>query len=286
MSLTYILVDFENVQPAAQDIGLVRGDGLRLWIFRGPGQKKYSADVAEAWQPLGDSVNFIACAKPGRNALDMHIAFYVGRLIGEHQSAGTQRGTRFVVVSKDTDYDPLLIHIRDVLGCTATRVTTMKAALSGVEHVEPRAARTRHAASPAPAAKAARVAPTSRSQAAAKAAPAAKTVRRVAAKKTVAKKTAAKAVPAKAATPKQPVARKVVAAPPAVDAKQKVIDSLRRMGEKLPNKRKGLEHHIESHLGRKLAPGAVPDVIAELERDGVLTFNDKKVEYRLPKERK
>lgn len=288
MTLTYILVDFENVQPTAQDISLVRGEGLRLWIFRGPGQKKYSADVAEAWQPLGENVNFIPCAKPGRNALDMHIAFYVGRLIGEHQSAGTQKGTRFVVVSKDTDYDPLLIHIRDVLGCTATRVTTMKAALSGVEHVEPRAAKSRQAATPSRTARAAKatpavkVAPAARTAPAAKTGPAAKVTRRPTAKKVVAKKTVARTPP----PPRAPAARKASVAPPVPDAKQKVIDSLRRMGEKRPTRRKALEHHIESHLGRKLAPDAVPGVIAELERDGVLTFNDKKVDYKLPKERK
>lgn len=293
MTLTYILVDFENVQPTAQDIALVRGEGLRLWIFRGPGQKKYSADVAEAWQPLGDNVNFIPCAKPGRNALDMHIAFYVGRLIGEHQSAGTQRGTRFVVVSKDTDYDPLLIHIREVLGCTATRVTTIKAALSGdgAARTEPRAAKSRHAAGRSPVAKAAKAAKAThavkvalapRTAHAARTAPATKVTRGPAAKKVAAKKTVTKA----SAPPRAPAAKKVTVAPPVPDAKQKVIDSLRRMGEKRPNRRKGLEHHIESHLGRKLAPGAVPDVIAALERDGVLTFNDKKVEYKLPKERK
>jgi hypothetical protein len=68
--------------------------------------------------------------------------------------------------------------------------------------------------------------------------------------------------------------------------KQKVIDSLRRMGEKRPAKRKGLERHIESHLGRKLAPNAVEEIVAALERDGVLAFTDKKVGYSLPKAKK
>ena len=71
MTPTHILVDFENVQPSAADIALVRGDDLRLAIFRGPGQMKYSADVAEAWQPLGARVSFVHCAKAGRNAVDM-----------------------------------------------------------------------------------------------------------------------------------------------------------------------------------------------------------------------
>src|SRR5512135_907310 len=120
MNLTHILVDFENVQPSAADIGLVRGDGVRLAIFRGPGQMKYSADVAEAWQPLGASLTFIRCAKAGRNAVDMHIAFYLGELVAAHQGNGATARPRFVIVSKDTDFDPLLMHIR-AQGFDATR---------------------------------------------------------------------------------------------------------------------------------------------------------------------
>ena len=71
------------------------------------------------------------------------------------------------------------------------------------------------------------------------------------------------------------------------DARAKVIESLQRMGEKRPAKRKGLERHIESHLGRNLEPGQLETLMSQLERDGVLVFNDKnKVEYRLPKAKK
>jgi hypothetical protein len=73
----------------------------------------------------------------------------------------------------------------------------------------------------------------------------------------------------------------------APDARAKVIESLQRMGEKRPAKRKGLERHIESHLGRNLEPGQLESLMTQLERDGVLVFNDKnKVEYRLPKAKK
>ena len=62
-----------------------------------------------------------------------------------------------------------------------------------------------------------------------------------------------------------------------------MVASLRRMGKKLPGKRKGLEHHIESHLGRKVDIDAVRALVAEMERDGVLHIVDNKVEYTLPK---
>src|SRR5512145_1402807 len=175
MTPTHILVDFENVQPTAADIALVRGDALRLAIFRGPGQMKYAADVAEAWQPLGAHVSFIRCAKAGRNAVDMHIAFYLGELVAAHQGDGARRA-RFVIVSRDTDFDPLLMHIRSQ-GFDASRVASIKAALGGAEPKAERATRAPRAATAAKAAKsAAPKAPAAAKKTVAKKAPAKKTV--------------------------------------------------------------------------------------------------------------
>ena len=106
--------------------------------------------------------------------------------------------------------------------------------------------------------------------------------------KTPARKAAAKKTPA---AKKTAPARKVAAAPAATkaasapDALAKVIESLKRMGEKRPGKRKGLERHIESHLGRNLAPGQLQALMEELEREDVVAINDNKVEYR-PKAKK
>jgi hypothetical protein len=272
MTLTHILVDFENVQPSAADISLVRGDNLRLTIFRGPGQMKYAADLAEAWQPLGPNLTFIRCAKAGRNAVDMHIAFYLGELVAAQDSAGGARGARFVVVSRDTDFDPLLMHVRSH-GDEASRVASIKAALGGhgAEPAEPKAAKARTARA-ASAAKTAR--PAARAPAAKKAA----------AKKAPARKSAAASEPATRKRATQPA--RAPARNAASDARAKVIESLQRMGEKRPAKRKGLERHIESHLGRNLEPGVLPALMDQLERDGVLVFNDNKVDYRLPKAKK
>lgn len=287
MPLTHILVDFENVQPSALDIGLVPGDGVRLAIFRGPGQMKYAADVAEAWQPLGANVTFVRCAKAGRNAVDMHIAFHLGELVAAQERAGAGKDARFFIVSRDTDFDPLLMHIRGQ-GYEAARVGSIKAALNGgaPEKAEPRAAKTRSrpgkaeaAPAPAPAEKPAKRA--------AKKTPVAK--KAVTKKASVAKKTES---PMPVPAPRSRRSARLtqapaVSAPAAPDARTKVIESLQRMGEKRPTKRKGLERHIESHLGRNLEPGHLDTLIAQLERDGVLVFNDKNhVEYRLPKAKK
>ncbi len=296
MTLTHILVDFENVQPTAVDIGLVRGDDVRLAIFRGPGQKKYSADVAEAWQPLGGNVTFVHCAKAGRNAVDMHIAFHLGVLVAA--SRGSAGGhAHFVIVSKDTDFDPLLMYIR-AQGFEASRVATIKAALHGsaADKSEPRAAKTRSRRGKAEAAPAP-VPEEKPAKRAAKKAPAAK--KAVAKRAPAAKKEKVESLIPVPAPRARGMARltqapvvSVPAAPAATakltpDARAKVIESLQRMGEKRPAKRKGLERHIESHLGRNLEPGQLETLMAQLERDGVLVFNDKnKVEYRLPKAKK
>ncbi len=299
MKLTHILVDFENVQPTAADIGLVRGEGLRLAIFRGPGQKKYSADVAEAWQPLGGNVTFVHCAKVGRNAVDMHIAFHLGELAAAGQGAAAGDRVRFVIVSKDTDFDPLLMYIR-AHGFEASRVATIKAALHGgaADKAEPRAAKTRSRRGRSEAAPAPAPVPEEKpAKRAAKKAPAAK--KAVAKKAPAAKKEKVESLIPVPAPRARGVARltqaPVVSAPAAraasakltPDARAKVIESLQRMGEKRPAKRKGLERHIESHLGRNLEPGQLETLMSQLERDGVLVFNDKnKVEYRLPKAKK
>ena len=299
MTLTHILVDFENVQPTAADIGLVRGEGLRLAIFRGPGQKKYSADVAEAWQPLGGSVTFVHCSKVGRNAVDMHIAFHLGELVAASRGGSAGARARFVIVSKDTDFDPLLLYIR-AQGYEASRVATIKAALHGgaADKAEPRAAKTRSRRGRAEAAPAPAPVPEAKpAKRAAKKVPAAR--KAVAKKAPAAKKEKAESLIPVPAPRARGVARltqaPVVSAPAAPaasakvspDARAKVIESLQRMGEKRPAKRKGLERHIESHLGRNLEPGQLETLMSQLERDGVLVFNDKnKVEYKLPKARK
>lgn len=270
-TVTHILVDFENVQPGAADIALLHGEGLRLAIFRGPGQMKYAADLAEAWQPLGTSVQFIRCAKAGRNAVDMHIAFHLGTLIDAHQQGGSLGALRLIVVSRDTDFDPLLLYIRSQ-GYDALRVPSIKAALTGGEARAAKKSAPR-AATPAKASTQA-MTPTPATRA-------------PAARKSVAKKAPARK--AGSATPAKKTAAPIAAAAPtaaAPDARMRVIESLQRMGDKRPTKRKGLERHVESHLGRKLEPGALQALMEQLERDGVLAFKDNKVEYQLPRGRR
>lgn len=284
MTLTYILVDFDNVKPTAADIGLVRGDRYRLAVVRGPQQTRYEADLAEALHGMGDQVTFTRCAKAGKNAADMQIAFLLGELVAT-MPASAHRATRFVVISRDKDFDPLLLYLQDK-GFDAIRAPSFRTALGGKPTAEEEAkpgARTRATR------KASRTAvtkPAVPKTSVAKAAPArTAAVKKAPARKVPAVKKAALVQPAPKKTT-HAAARTVSKRPEAPDPLVRVIEGLQRKGDERPGKRKGLERFIESHLGRNLAPGQLDALLAQLERDGVVAFKDNKVDYRLPKSKK
>jgi hypothetical protein len=61
----------------------------------------------QALQVLVDKVSYVKASGHGPNALDFHIAFYVGQL------AAADPGAYFHIVSKDTGFDPLIRHLKD-----------------------------------------------------------------------------------------------------------------------------------------------------------------------------
>lgn len=111
MELTYILVDFENVQP--QDLDLLQGQQYRVKVFHGAHQNKLDMTMVKALQPLGEHVEYLQSEKPGKNALDFHVAFCMGRLLQTHMSNGVP--ARFGVVSRDGGFDSLLRHMRSLV---------------------------------------------------------------------------------------------------------------------------------------------------------------------------
>lgn len=252
MPLKHILVDFENTQPQAQDVALMLKEGAKLWIFRGPSQKKYDAEFAEALLPLGERVAIVKCEKSGRNALDMHIAFQMGRLVGELAQASVPAQTAFVIVSRDTDYDPLLAYVR-AQGFKADRVTGLKAALGGAPAEKP---------APAKAAK------TKATALAAKSRPARQPPAAKAAK--------APAKAAKAAAAPAPSAAGRISIDAAAD---RIVEHFRDHPKSRPARRAALEKWLASHLRGKVAEGDVPAVVAELQRRGEVSIRGTKVEY-------
>jgi hypothetical protein len=67
---------------------------------------------------MGDRAQYIKISGNGRNALDFHIAFYVGQL------AMAERSARFYIVSKDQGFDPLIEHLK-AKGIAAARVADL-----------------------------------------------------------------------------------------------------------------------------------------------------------------
>jgi hypothetical protein len=115
----FILVDFENVQPAS--LGTLKPGTCRVYIFLGQQQSKVPLDLTKALQPFGADVQYIQIAGNGPNALDFHIAFYIGQLAVLHTDA------RFTIVSRDAGFDPLIKHIA-TLKMTCRRVKSLDGA--------------------------------------------------------------------------------------------------------------------------------------------------------------
>lgn len=72
----YVLIDYENVQP--KDLGLLRDGPFKVKIFLGKHQDKIPVSLATALQALGSDAEYIALDYSGKNALDFHIAYYLG----------------------------------------------------------------------------------------------------------------------------------------------------------------------------------------------------------------
>jgi hypothetical protein len=99
-----ILIDFENVQP--KDLAQLRGRPFNTKVFCSANQTKIPLDLAAELQTLGSDAEYIRIQGTGPNALDFHIAYYIG-----HLSAEFPRAT-FHIVSKDKGFDPLIKHLK------------------------------------------------------------------------------------------------------------------------------------------------------------------------------
>ena len=119
MKKNYVLIDYENVQPDAMEA--LDRDHYNVIVFVGSNQAKVTFEVASVLQRLGDRASYIRISGNGGNALDFHIAYYIGLLSAEEPSA------YFHIVSKDKGFDPLIEHLRSkqVLAGRSTSVSDL-----------------------------------------------------------------------------------------------------------------------------------------------------------------
>jgi len=100
----YVLIDFENVQP--KNLEILKKHPFKISVFVGANQAKIPFDLATTMQNFGEDAQYIKIAGNGQNALDFHIAFYIGQLSLQDPDG------YFHIISKDKGFDPLIKHLR------------------------------------------------------------------------------------------------------------------------------------------------------------------------------
>ena len=115
--MIYVLIDLENVMP--DDFSRLNREDVRTYLFAGKLQEKIKLATVMAVQPLGDKVKWIQMVGSGKNALDFHLAFYLGTLF-----AKDPKGV-YCFVSNDKGFDPLVDHVKS-LGGAASRIGDLK----------------------------------------------------------------------------------------------------------------------------------------------------------------
>jgi hypothetical protein len=113
MATNYVLVDFENVQP---DMSALVGAGFRVVVFFGAKQQegRHHFEKFDALFELGPDLERVKILHSGKNALDMHIAWWLGRIFERESDAIAH------VISRDTDFDPLIEYLKS-RGCKVSR---------------------------------------------------------------------------------------------------------------------------------------------------------------------
>lgn len=104
MRTNYVLIDYESVQPEA--LAALEAEHFKVFVYVGANQAKVTFEAAAAMQKMGSRAEYIKISGNGPNALDFHIAFYIGQLSSVDPTA------YFHIISKDTGFDPLIQHLK------------------------------------------------------------------------------------------------------------------------------------------------------------------------------
>jgi PIN domain len=105
MPNNYVLIDYENVQP--KNLDLLESHPFKVLVFVGQSQARIPFDLADSMQLLGKEARYVRISGNGQNALDFHIAYYIGEL------AASEPDAFFHIISKDKGFDPLIDHLKE-----------------------------------------------------------------------------------------------------------------------------------------------------------------------------
>jgi len=99
------------VQP---DLSLLANSSYKVKVFFGAKQQegRVPFKLLDAMLALAGNVEPVKVMRSGSNAVDMHIAYFIGRLIEKEPDATIH------IISGDTDFDPLAEYLRaNGVGC-------------------------------------------------------------------------------------------------------------------------------------------------------------------------
>lgn len=244
--VNHVLIDHENVQPTG--LKLLDRQDMRVWIFVGASQTKISSELAITAQQMGERARYVRISGNGANALDFHIAYYLGKLVSQTPDA------YFHVISKDTGYDPLIEHLR------ANKAKVYRAAAIEQMALFPQ--------KPAPKPQPASAKPAAPKSSAASAA-----------KLTVTVEPKAGA----AATAKAPASAPPTPSKAAMNSAQRLAhmkDNLARHKNARPGKAATLRNHVQAQFQKVVTSEQVDELIASLCKAGVIRLEGDKVIYR------
>ena len=115
MTDTVLLVDYENVQ----EIDLSKVDpSIEVRIFIGASQARVPALLFQQAVERAGKTKVERVDGAASNALDFHIAFYLGEYFAARPKA------KYVILSGDRGFDPLLRHLEG-RGCSCRRITSL-----------------------------------------------------------------------------------------------------------------------------------------------------------------
>src|SRR6266480_3474625 len=97
-----LLVDYENIGKI--DLGAIPA-GVRVPFFFGASQRSVPTEFLKAALKLGERFVQIDIEGQGKNALDFHIAFYLGEYLARSPQSPC------VILSRDKGFDPLIKHL-------------------------------------------------------------------------------------------------------------------------------------------------------------------------------
>lgn len=99
----YILVDLENIHPS--NFGDSDPAKTKVVVFIGAKQTRVKECTQDALDAGGFDAEYVRISGTGPNALDFHIAYYIGKISSKNPNAS------FQVLSRDTGFDPLIAHL-------------------------------------------------------------------------------------------------------------------------------------------------------------------------------